>query len=414
VTDTQQRPPPNSPTLPDRDDYLELEGDEFRAAFGEPLDRTLDLATWQPGDDLAALYERLEREIAGAVEQEDRIRERIRAELFPYVFKRPGAPYSAGVYRADLPTIERVHRGLLFTGAVEACDGTSLIHDSLALTIAQIGVSLVSYRGDQGTWVQRLFRRDLRVAGLDPVGEAMALLEKRRMRAAQEDSSADRLSDLSRRGIMAYAERAILCRKSSAAWRVGHGNPVSTELLAGGGLIIDGRMPLLEESIAVWRELLAGHKKWLYVPSSPSNRVLLTLGNALYPLEYALVDSPLRSLLDFIEYNLPQSRAIYPRDEAMQFVEEVGPQIVIGVYRASAAAPPYMFYAHRDYAHEAALIALADSVLQEHRGFPMLIDLADSVCRTTFGLDTFSAAIREAYVEAGVPFRYLGEREMRP
>lgn len=404
----------NAASLPDPDDYLELEGDEFRAAFGEGLDRTLDLATWQPGEDLAALYERLEREIAGAVEQEGRIRERIRVELFPYVFGRPGAPHGAGVYSVDLPTLERVHRGLLFTGAVEACDGTSLVHDSLALTIAQIGVSLVSYRGDSGTWAQRLFRRDLRVSGLDPIGEAMAMLEKRRRRAAQEDSSSDRLSELSRRGIMAYAERAILLQKSQAAWRMGHGNPVSYELLTGGGLVIDGTMPLLEESIRVWRDLLAGHKKWVYVPSAPSNRVLLTLGNALYPLEFAIVDTPLRSLRDFVENNLPQSRAIYPRDAAMQFVEEVGPQIVIGVYRASAASPPYMFYAHRDYAHEAALIVMADSVLQEHRGFPMLIDLADSVCRTTFGLDTFSSAIREAYVEAGVPFRYLGEREMRP
>jgi hypothetical protein len=400
--------------LPDPEDFLELEGDEFSAAFGESLDATLDLSTWQPGEDMAALYQRLEREIAGAVEQEDRIRERIRSELFPLVFGHPGAPEGAGCYRVDLPTLERVHRGLLFTGAVEACDGTSLIHDSLALTIAQIGVSLVSYQGDQGAWVQRLFRRDLRVHGLDPISEALSLLEKRHRRAASEDNSSDRLSDLSRRGIMAYAERAILLRKSTAMWRMGHGNPVSLELLSGAGLVIDGEMPLLRQSIAVWWELLAGHKKWVYVPSAPSNRLFLTLGNALYPLEYALVDTPTRRLQDFVENNLPQSKYIYPRDEARQFVEEVGPQLVIGVYRASAAAPPYMFYAHRDYAHEAAMIVMADSAMQEHRGFPMLIDLADAVCRNTFGLDTFSAAIREAYVEAGVPFRYLGEREMRP
>ncbi len=414
MADVRQQPATNIPPS-DPDDFLELEGDEFSAAFGEPIGETLDLDTWQPGEDLAAMYERLEREIAVAVQQEDRIRERIRAELFPYVFKRPGAPHGAGCYTVDSRTIEKVHRGLLFTGAVEACDGTSLIHDSLALTIAQIGVSLVSYRGDQGTWVQRLFRRDLRVSGLDPIGEAMTMLERRRKRASSEDgSSTDRLSELSRRGIMAYAERAILLHKSNAMWRMGHGNPVSYELLTGGGLIIDGHMPLLTESIAIWRALLAGHKKWVYVPSAPSNRVLLTLGNALYPLEFALVDTPLRGLRDFVQNNLPQSKAIYPRDDAMQFVEDVGPQIVIGVYRASAASPPYMFYAHRDYACEAALIVMADAVLQEHRGFPMLVDLADSVCRTTFGLDTFSAAIREAYVEAGVPFRYLGEREMRP
>ena len=60
-----------------------------------------------------------------------------------------------------------------------------------------------------------------------------------------------------------------------------------------------------------------------------------------------------------------------------------------------------------------ALIALADSALQEHRGFPMLIDLADTVCRAIFGTDSFTASTQLAYVEAGEPFRYLTERQTR-
>lgn len=396
----------------DPSDTLEMDGDEFRAAFGESLEQTLDLNTWRPGADLVAMYERLEREIAGAVEQEDRIRERIRSELFPYVFRRPTAPQGAGCYQVDLSTLERVHRGLLFTGAVEACDGTSAVHDSLPITIAQIGVSLVSYLGDQGTWAQRLFRRDLRVSGLDPVSEAVALLERRRQRDGVDTANArDTLSDLTRRGIMTYAERAILLYKSQALWRMGHGNPTAYELLTGGGLVIDGDMPLLRKSIGIWRELLTGHQKWVFVPSAPSDRVLLTLGNALYPLEFALVDTPLQVMRDIVDGHLPKRTGL--KAEAQAFVEEVGPQITVGVYRASRASPPYMFYAHRDHAHEAALIVMADSVLQEHRGFPMLIDLADTICRTTFGSDSFDAAIQQAYVEAGAPFRYRGERETR-
>jgi hypothetical protein len=398
--------------LPNPADTLDLAGDEFRAAFGESLDRTLDLDTWRPGADLVAMYERLEQEIAGAVQQEDRIRERIRNELFPYVFSRRSAPDGAGCYRVDLPTLERVHRGLLFNGAVEACDGTSAVHDSLPITIAQIGVSLVSYRGDQGTWVQRLFRRDLRVSGLDPVSEAVALLERRRQRDGTDaPNPRDTLTELTRRGIMTFAERAILLDKSQALWRMGHGNPTAYELLTGGGLVIDGDMPLLRKSLGIWHQLLADHRKWVFVPSAPSDRVLLTLGNALYPLEFALVDTPLQIMRDIVDGHLPKHSGL--KDEAKAFVEEVGPQITVGIYRASRAAPPYMFYAHRDHAHEAALIVMADSVLQEHRGFPMLINLADTVCRTTFGPDSFGAAIQQAYVEAGAPFRYLGERETR-
>jgi hypothetical protein len=63
-----------------------------------------------------------------------------------------------------------------------------------------------------------------------------------------------------------------------------------------------------------------------------------------------------------------------------EFVNDCGPKIVVGMFRASQLSPCQMFYAHVDHAHEAAMIAMADSVLQEHRGFPMLIDLADNLC----------------------------------
>ncbi|HJT59064.1 MAG TPA: hypothetical protein VJ761_21335 [Ktedonobacteraceae bacterium] len=401
--------------LPDgsgTDNALAIESDEFQAAFGEPVDNTLDIDTWHLGDDLAAMYTRLEREIADAVEQGGRIRERIRSKLFPRAFKHPHAPESAGCYKVDVATIEQIHRGLLFNGGVEACDGTSMVHDTLPITLAQIGVSLVSYQGDQGTWLHRLYRRDLRVGGIDPIGEAMALLEQRGKRDSTDaPSTRDRLSDFTQRGIMAYAERAILLHKSQAVWRMGHGHPVPYELLTGGGLVINRDMPLLRYSMKMWRELLIENKRWVFVSSAPSDRVLLTLGDALDPLEFALVRTPLQSMRDIAGSHMSLQAGLKAKVQA--FVEELGPQIVVGLYRASAQAPVRLFYAHRDCAHVAALIAMADSVLQEHRGFPMLIDLADMICRSTFGTGTFQSMIQQAYTEAGVPFRYLGERETR-
>src|SRR5216683_3000734 len=371
------------------DNILAMEANQFQAAFGESVENPLDIDTWQLGDDLAAMYSALEQQVTQAVEQEGRIRERIRTELFPYVFTHPQAPARAGCYKVDVATLERIHRGLLFNGGVEACDGTSLVHDSLPITIAQIGVSLVSYQGNQGTWVHRLYRRD----------------------SAAAQSARDKLSDFTRRGIMEYAERAILLHKSEALWRMGHGHPVPYELLTGGGLVIEGDMPLLRYSMKMWRELLMQQTRWVFVTSAPSDRVLLTLGDALRPLEFALVGTPMQSMRDIAAGHLPSGKGL--KAEVQAFVEELGPQIVIGLYRASSQAPARLFYAHRDHACLAASIAMADSVLQEHRGFPMLIDLADTVCRTTFGSSTFRGFIEQAYTEAGTPFRYLGERETR-
>src|SRR5437016_5162027 len=94
-----------------------IDADEFIASFGESLSQTLDLDTWQPGENLPALYGRLEREIEEAVRQESGFRERIRQEIFPRLAERPGAPQDAGVYAARPEDVEKVHLGLLFNGS---------------------------------------------------------------------------------------------------------------------------------------------------------------------------------------------------------------------------------------------------------------------------------------------------------
>lgn len=380
---------------------------EFETATGEPIERVLDLETWQPGDNLAALYAHLEEVVADAVGREDRLRAAIRHTVFPRLgaADRRGAPPNAGVFRATVADIERVHRGLLFTGVVEACDGTSVLHDSLPLSITQIGVCLVSYRGDQGSWVQRMYRRDLCVSGPDPVEEALDLLERRQGHGRTADESRrDTLSDLGRRAIMAYAERAVLLHRSTASWRMGHGNPLPYELLTGSGMI-----ELLDHSLDLLGRLVA-HGRFVYVPSAAARRELLTIGQALRPLEYAIVDTQaeyLAALLRRGSWGGPTIRRL------REFAAEMGPKVVIGIYRAAEAAAAQVFYAHVEYAHEAALIAMADSALQEHRGFPMLIDLADMVCRATFDPASFNAATQLAYVDADAPFRYQSERQSR-
>lgn len=386
--------------------------DEFESAFGEKFAEVLDLDTWSPGEDLASAYGRLEEEVRRAVEQESRIRSRVRDEIFPQISQRPAAPTNAGVYEADterLENIEKVHKGLLFNGQVEACDGTSVVHDTLPITIAQIGVGLVSYAGEQGSWVQRLYRRDLRVGGLDPVDEALEIMGRRHERAGFDASSKrDTLSDLGRRGIMSYAERAVLLRKSRAQWLMGHGNPAPYELLTGSGMA-----KLLESSLELLNELVMKHKKFVFVPSAPSERMLLTIGHALRPLEIAIVDTMQERIERVTSGNYRGEEWTPLAGPVREFAEDVGPKIVIGLYRASKMAPPQLFYAHEDYAFQAGLIAMADSVLQEHRGFPMLIDLADRVCSATFGADSFYAATQLAYIEAGDPFKYLTERQTR-
>ena len=152
------------------------------------------------------------------------------------------------------------------------------------------------------------------------------------------------------------------------------------------------------------------HQQFIFVPSAIADRWLMTVGDALRPLEYAIVENaerrhgrgsrqwPLRAGSDEI---------------ATKLVKDIGPNIVVGVFRAGRGAPAQAFFAHPDHVHEAAVIAMADSVLQEHRGFPMLIDIAHHVVNATMGHDSFKQTINAAYTDAGAAFRFSPERESR-
>jgi hypothetical protein len=386
----------------------------FESAFDQEVDATLDLATWSAGPDLEALYTRLASEVHEAIRQQKRVHDSLRNEIIPaladYVpdedrrFVRHG--------RVGVRQIERTHRRLLFPGHVEAVDGTSVTHDTVALTVTSLGISAVSYLGDQGTWQQRLFRRDLRYRPKDVVEEARALLDARSRRGAV-DQEQNPLSELARRALMEWGERSVLLDGCRADWRIGHGSPATFQLMTGSGLMAYDPGPhlrLLPHFDRLLRRFVDEFHNWVFVASEPSERLLLTLGHALEPLEYLIVGSVHERLRTIVE------RGRYgPSDAkiASQLLGHIGPSIVVGVFRAAGAAPPHVFYAHEAKADEAALVAIADSTLQEHRGFPLLIDLADRVCKSHFDAQTFQDLVGVAYAESGAPYAYQGERRTR-
>lgn len=382
----------------------ELCGDEdFRTSFGEDLAATLNLNTWDQGLDLENVMARFRKEIASAVDKENRLRAVIRAEILPRLKRRPNGPAEGGVYKANAEQLSIIHQGLLFSGHVDAVRATSASHESLPISITQLGIAVVGYNGRFGTFSQRLFRKEMSNQSADPVGEAMACIDRRNHRSP--GGRLDTLSKLARRGIRTYAERAVLVERSQAEWRLGHGNPCAYELLSGSGY-----MSLLQASLGVLRRLIQQHKKFVFVSSVLEEQGLLTIGQALDPGEYAIFETLERHgerIVDGWRYG-PQSRKL-----ASAFVRECCPQVLAGVFRASERTPPRLFFAHREFVHDAALVALADSILRPERGFPMLLDVAETSCRSAFGQDGFLGLVQDAYAQAGANLQYFSERDTR-
>jgi hypothetical protein len=391
----------------------------FREIFGETLQGVLDPRGWRSGYDVAREYERIETEVRQATELETQVQRSIREQIFPRLSEPTHDPVpGAGVHKITPEEVRQIHERLLFPGRVEAADGTCEVHDTLPLTIYSLGVSLVSYHGGAGTWGMKLFRRDLRQRHEDPVAFALEVLERRdRREALNHESNRDPLSQLARRALMAYAERSVLVRDATAPWRMGHGNPCAFELLSGGGCA-----DLMIESIRLLIKLI-DHRKFVFVASEPADRFALTVGDALHPLEFAVLGRLSERLEAQVEQINPGGDVtvddewlgtrLPPEKWLRMFTDDHASKVVYGVYRATRLSPAQLFYAHEDYFHEAARIAVADSFLQETRGFPLLIDLADQTCRSVYGGGGLREMADAAYVRSGQPFRYHSERSTR-
>ncbi len=172
----------------------------------------------------------------------------------------------------------------------------------------------------------------------------------------------------------------------------------------------------------VLRELIERYRKFVFVASEPRELLPLTIGQALPPLHYAFVGTLAERLENWFQQRrftmeaagelFWDGESITPPEWIPRFIERVASQVVVGVYRASVMAPAQLFYAHVDHAHFAAHLVLADSMFQEERGFPLLIDLAHHVCDSVFG-GSLRHMTETAYAAAGAPWRYLSERTTR-
>jgi hypothetical protein len=376
--------------------------DDFQKAFGENFSDAIDINTWSIGANLAELYPLIESEWLQAKTDENKNQKIFRETVFPRIKEVGNVPF-AGLHddvNDVKQLLDKMHRGFLFNGAVTACGSTHVIFNTVPLTITQIGICLVNYERQHGSYSHRLFRRDLRFKSNDPIQEALDLIEKRR----SDDNAGDKrsaMSNLAVRGIKAYTERAILLEKKDAKtkWLLGNGSPAPYELMTG---FWGSKKEMKDKSIELMSRMILEHQRFVYVHSCEKFPDLWTLGNALHPFEYLILGSLEDDLVRRVD--LGGTRGVI-RESYADFAKEVGSKIVRGIYRVSKQAQPQIFYGHIDHIRTAALIAMADSAFQLHTGSPMLLDLASNLCRMNFSKDDLYASIQQASIKAEVKLR---------
>lgn len=362
---------------------------EFSKLYGEDLSHAIDIDTWHIGDDLAELHPLIEQELIKAKQEEISNHSIIRETIFPKI-KDKGLVSHSGLHDVNsYDLIEKIQRGFLFNKAVTASASVSAAYNSVPISIIQIGVCLVNYQEQHGSYSHRLFRKDLKSKNDDPIKEVLSLLENRK----GNDSDKKKISDIAIRGIKSFAERTILLEKSGSNWIMGKGSPVPNELMMG---FWSSQVEMKNKSISLMRKMILEHERFVYIQNSKAHPQLWTLGNALRPFEYLIINSIEDNLMNRLDSG--GIRGDFLKDYT-DFVTEVGPKIAMGVFKVSTYSQPHIFYGHVDHIRTAALIAMADSAFQLHTGTPMLLDLADSLCKTAFGKNDFIASIEQASIK---------------
>lgn len=362
-------------------------------ALGQTISAALDLGGWRDGVALEDLLTRVRSGVERSIRNESRLRSTIRANILAKLHEFPAAPAAAGVYPVSDAVLRSAKRSRLLPGDATACEGVCTGHDSLTASVVCIGVCLVRYDGTINSWRSTFFRHDYDVRTSDPVAILKTVLDRRNRRgepAANDEQ--DPISTLLRRGFMAAAERKALLEKASTRWRIGGGVPAPLELLTG-----SGSMDLIDLALPMLDELLLQHTRWVFLPSSLSNRAWMTVANALEPQEVAIFQDG-RPMLDAIIETANYAPTY--RRKVERFAARLGLKTVIGAFRATRFSPPQLFIAHADMAVEAGVLAMADASLQPHRGSPLLLELARLGAAAGLGIEAFQGIVEASYARA--------------
>lgn len=281
----------------------------------------------------------------------------------------------------------------LYSGKVAATDGTMCTFPLLTGVRCRIGVVSTSYKNDT---IERVFYISER-----EFAEKLASNPKEYFELLGKGSG---ISNLFLQGVMSYKEREIALKRPEE-WKFIHGHIVPMEL----------RVPRIgygafEVCLQLAKEIIE-NKKFIGVISGSTKYSYVNAGIVLEPGEYLFANYLSDDVEEEIEEAVgnPDERKILKnlRDEYLS-------KIKIGVYRVGPK--PYVFEAHEEYFDEAAALVMRDSLNQSLRGFPLLIDYADSVCKHVLAADDFGQLIEHKLALKGGYFGYgfdMPERMLR-
>lgn len=286
---------------------------------------------------------------------------------------------------------------LLTTGTVAAADGTISPVPLLGGTKIQVGVVIVSNKGEVVNLVTRVFETEL----INESNSATDFFKKLR--------GARKISNLLGRAIMLFGERQELL-KQQADWRLIHGELIPHELRTGAGnpaKNLGGTFKLINDYVET--------EKFIAVSEGSDDIDILNAAILLEQGEYIVIKNLQDVLTTFLDGDSTtgQARANFNQSDEKrfrEFITSVGSKV--SVVLVKAGSKPFLLECHVNCVEEAVALFLADSLWSRGlsvdgtsfavRGFPFHIDLADQVARTLLKGSDFRSLVESRLFELGV------------
>jgi hypothetical protein len=260
---------------------------------------------------------------------------------------------------------------LLMSGEVMAVDGTHAIYKLLSGIRARIGVAATTYENQRTSGV--VFVSEQQISGDDL--SIIGILQRRQ-------PTGKAISRMVVRAIMHYMERKIVIDRAEG-WVMFNGPLVPYELRTG-----LGSFQAIDPCLKICESVLDSRHAIGVVADSQQDE-LLSLGLALNRGEYILWKGYYHQYM--MKYLDESGLRSGQRDRMERFVDNYAADIELGVFRAGSKA--YLIQARAGIFAEAVSLVMRDAMFQPIRGYPLLIDYADSLCTKLLAAGDFNRMV---------------------
>lgn len=282
---------------------------------------------------------------------------------------------------------------VLYSGKTCATDGTMSTFPLLTGVRCRIGVVATSYLNKTIEKVIFVSEREF--------AEKLASNPKEYFELLGKGSG---ISNLFLQGVMSFKEREIALGRPEE-WKFIHGHLVPMEI----------RVPRIghgafEVSLKLAKKIIS-NKKCIGVISGSTKFSYLNAGIVLEPGEYLFANYLSDDVAEEIEETVGN---VKEKKILRNLKEEYLSKVKVGVFRVGPK--PYILEAHEDYFDQAAALVMRDSMNQSFRGFPLLIDYADSICRHVLASNDFRMMVEHKLAVKGGYYGYgfdMPERMLR-